>query len=73
MEDTNQVMAGVSPECIIRAIQHCSKNGFLDLAELIKRTKITKMHDEIIEAWKKRVEFFRETDQGVTESILAQK
>ncbi len=62
-----------SPQSIIDAINHCSMGGFLDLAELIKRAKITDQHDEIIEAWKRRAQFFNEPDRGVIESILAQK
>ena len=71
-ESTHKIQ-NVSPECIINAIQHCSKSGFHDLIGLIKSSKITEKFDEIIKAWDKAKKRYNEQDYGVTESVLTSK
>jgi hypothetical protein len=61
-------------ESIVDAI-HCAFGADLPcLAALIKTTKVPKNHDEIIKAWKERLNYLGHAKEyGVSESVAGQK
>jgi hypothetical protein len=64
------------PEAMVRIIQNVTQANLMFLASIIKGVKIEAGHDEIIRAWKKRLEelgFADDTDFDVVGDLLDQK
>lgn len=74
MSDNDSTLSP-SHESIVATINAAGSPAFLaEFGEHIKRTKIPKGHDEIVEAWKaKAAEVGLNDDLGVIESVMAQK